>query len=75
VIFDLEIKMQLICVAFVDLNSIDFAYSMGIECQIYVRFAETHLLSVNATILTNQINRNWLLTLLGTASYNKRQGQ
>jgi len=36
-------KMQLIFVAFGDVNSMKSAYSAGIEDQIYIRFAETHL--------------------------------
>ena len=36
-------KIQLIFVAFSDVNSIKSAYSAGIKDRIYIRFAETHL--------------------------------
>ncbi len=36
-------KMQRLCIAFIDVNSVKFAYSAGIEEQIYIRFAKTHL--------------------------------
>ncbi len=36
-------KMQRLSGAFVDVNSVKFAYSMGIEDQIYICFAKTHL--------------------------------
>ncbi len=36
-------KMQRFSVAFINVNSVKFAYSTGIEDQIYIRFAKTHL--------------------------------
>jgi len=36
-------KMQLISVAFREVNSIKSAYSTGIEDRISIRFAKTHL--------------------------------
>ncbi len=36
-------KMQHLCIAFIDVNSVKFAYSVGIKEQIYIRFAKTHL--------------------------------
>jgi len=48
--------MQCISVAFVEVNSVKFAYSAGIEDQIYNNFAETLMcLSVKGTVLTNQM--------------------
>ncbi len=45
---DIEIKlimnqMQRISIAFIDVNSVKFAYGAEIEEWIYVRFAKTHL--------------------------------
>ncbi len=34
--------MQHISIAFIDVNSIKFAYGVGIEERIYIRFAKTH---------------------------------
>ncbi len=36
-------KMQSISIAFIDVNSVKFAYSAGIEERTYIRFAKTHL--------------------------------
>ncbi len=36
-------KMQLISIAFIDVNAMKFAYGTGIEERIYIRFAKTHL--------------------------------
>ncbi len=36
-------KMQRLCTAFIDVNSIKFAYGAGIEERIYIHFAKTHL--------------------------------
>ncbi len=36
-------KIQHLFVAFVNVNSVKFAYSAGIEHQIYIHFAKTHL--------------------------------
>ncbi len=36
-------KMQHISIAFIDVNSVKFAYGAGIEERIYIRFAKTHL--------------------------------
>ncbi len=44
---DIEInwlnKIQCISIAFIDVNSVKFAYSAGIEERIYIRFVKTHL--------------------------------
>ncbi len=44
---DIEInwlnKIQRISIAFIDVNSVKFAYGTGIEERIYIRFAKTHL--------------------------------
>lgn len=45
-------KMQLISVAFADVNPVKFAYSAGTEDRIYGLFAEK---SVNGPVLTNGI--------------------
>ncbi len=46
-VFDIEIlimnKMQSISIAFIDMNSVKFAYGMGIKERIYIHFAKTHL--------------------------------
>ncbi len=51
-------KMQRISIAFIDVNSVKFAYGAGIEERIYIRFAKTHLYgqNVNGNVLTNQID-------------------
>ncbi len=36
-------KTQRLCIAFIDVNSVKFPYSAGIEERIYIRFAKTHL--------------------------------
>ncbi len=36
-------KMQRISIAFIDVNSVKFAYGAGIEERIYIRFSKTHL--------------------------------
>ncbi len=36
-------KMQQKPIAFIDVNSVKFAYGTGLEEQIYIRFAKTHL--------------------------------
>ncbi len=36
-------KMQRISIAFIDVNSVKFAYGAGIEERIYICFAKTHL--------------------------------
>ncbi len=36
-------KMQHLCIAFIDVNSVKFAYSVWIKEQIYIRFAKSHL--------------------------------
>ncbi len=36
-------KMQRISIAFIDVISDKFAYGVGIEEKIYIRFAKTHL--------------------------------
>ncbi len=36
-------KMQRISIAFIDVNSIKFAYGAGIEEQIYIRFAKSRV--------------------------------
>ncbi len=33
-------KMQRLCIAFIDVNSVKFAYSVGIEERIYICFAK-----------------------------------
>ncbi len=44
---DIEIlimnKMQRISIAFIDMNSVKFAYGAGIKERIYICFAKTHL--------------------------------
>ncbi len=50
-------KMQRLCIAFIDVNSIKFAYSAGIEERIYICFAKTFMWpSVNGNVLTKQID-------------------
>ncbi len=36
-------KMQHISIAFIDVNSVKFAYGAGIKERIYIRFAKTDL--------------------------------
>ncbi len=36
-------KMQRISISFIDVNSVKFAYGVGIEKRIYIRFAKTHV--------------------------------
>lgn len=44
-------KMQRISVAFVEVNSAKFAYSVGIEDQIYIHFAEMLMLKCKRNCL------------------------
>ncbi len=51
--------MQRISIAFIDVNSVKFAYGARIEERIYIRFAKTVTFmwpSVNGNVLTNQID-------------------
>ncbi len=36
-------KMECISIVFIDVNSVKFAYGLGIEERIYIHFAKTHL--------------------------------
>ncbi len=47
--------MQCLCVAFINVTSVKFAYSAGIEERIYIGFTKTHL-CVNGNVVTNRID-------------------